>query len=162
RAGYAARLDRFVALADPLAGIPLRGDPADGAPYWDNGWLPPLDALGLYGFLAEHNPRRYVEVGSGNSTRFARRAIADPRLSTRITSIDPAPRAHIDPLCDVVVRQPLERADLGLFADLAAGDVVFLDGSHRAFMGSDVTVFFFEVLPRLPAGVLVHVHDIVL
>ena len=162
RARYAARLDRFLALADPLASIPLRGRVDSGCPYWDNGWLPPLDALALYGFLAEANPLRYVEIGSGNSTRFARRAIDDHCLRTRITSIDPAPRAHIDPLCDAVIRKPLERTDLAVFADLEAGDVVFLDGSHRVFMGSDATVFFFEILPRLPAGVLVHIHDIVL
>jgi hypothetical protein len=29
-------------------------------------------------------------------------------------------------------------------------------------MGSDVTVFFFEVLPLLRPGVLVHIHDIML
>jgi hypothetical protein len=29
-------------------------------------------------------------------------------------------------------------------------------------MGSDVTVFFFEILPLLRPGVLVHVHDILL
>ena len=40
--------------------------------------------------------------------------------------------------------------------------MVFFDGSHRTLMGSDVTVFFFEVLPALPPGVLVHIHDIFL
>jgi hypothetical protein len=45
---------------------------------------------------------------------------------------------------------------------LGPGDVVFLDGSHRVGMASDVTVFFLEVLPRLPPGVLVHVHDVYL
>jgi hypothetical protein len=37
-----------------------------------------------------------------------------------------------------------------------------MDGSHRSFMNSDVTVFFLEVLPRLQSGVLVHMHDIFL
>ena len=36
----------------------------------------------------------------------------------------------------------------------------FYDGSHVARTGSDVNWFFFEVLPRLKAGVMVHVHDI--
>jgi hypothetical protein len=45
---------------------------------------------------------------------------------------------------------------------LERGDIVFVDGSHRALMGSDVTVFFLEVLPRLPPGVVVHLHDIFL
>ncbi|MCW3840458.1 class I SAM-dependent methyltransferase [Micromonospora yasonensis] len=162
REAYAARLRRFLDHGDRLAAVPLRGDLDSGAPYWVNGWLPPLDALALYGFLVEHDPKRYVEIGSGNSTKFARRAVRDHRLRTRITSIDPAPRASVDVLCDEVVRAPLERADLSLFDELEAGDVLFFDGSHRSFMGSDVTVFFFEALPRLRSGVLVQVHDIML
>ena len=40
--------------------------------------------------------------------------------------------------------------------------MVFFDGSHRTFMNSDATVFFLEVLPTLPAGTLVGIHDIYL
>ncbi|MDP9861447.1 MULTISPECIES: class I SAM-dependent methyltransferase [Streptosporangium] len=162
RARYAERLTRFLALEQRLAAIPVREHPGGTTPYWDNGWLPPLDALALYGFLTEAAPRRYVEIGSGNSTKFVRRAIDDHGLRTHVTSIDPAPRATVDALCDTVVRSPLERVDPGLFADLEAGDIVFLDGSHRVFMGSDVTVFFFEILPLLRPGVLVQLHDILL
>jgi hypothetical protein len=39
---------------------------------------------------------------------------------------------------------------------------LFLDGSHRVFMNSDVTVFMIDVLPRVKPGVLIHVHDITL
>jgi hypothetical protein len=39
---------------------------------------------------------------------------------------------------------------------------VFFDGSHRVFMNSDVTTFFLDVVPRLPRGVLVGVHDVYL
>jgi len=162
RGRYAERLDRFLELTPQLTRIPVRGAWAGTEPYWDNGWLPAADSLALYGLLAETNPGRYVEIGSGNSTKFVRRAIDDHGLRTRVTSIDPTPRASVDPLCDVVVRSPLEQADPELFAGLDAGDMVFLDGSHRVFMGSDVTVFFFEILPRLRPGVLVHVHDILL
>lgn len=131
-------------------------------PRWVNGFFPALDAIALYHFIAEHRPARYLEIGSGNSTMFARRAVADHGLSTRITSIDPLPRAEIDSLCDEVIREPLETASLGLFSSLQAGDVLFFDGSHRSFMNSDVTVFFLDVLPRLAPGVLVQIHDIYL
>jgi hypothetical protein len=143
-----------------LAAIPRQCDSGSATPHWVNGWLPALDAAALYGFVAGGHPPRYVEIGSGNSTKFVRRAITDHGLSTIVTSIDPAPRAGVDELCDVVVRQPLEKADLDIFTALDAGDILFFDGSHRAFMGSDVTVFFFEILPRLRPGVLVHIHDI--
>ena len=49
-----------------------------------------------------------------------------------------------------------------MFDELTAGDVVFMDGSHRVFENSDATVFFLDVLPSLPSGVLVGIHDILL
>ncbi len=132
------------------------------APFWQNTWLTGLDAIALYGLLALHRPARYLEVGSGNSTKFARRVIQDQQLPTLIVSVDPDPRAEIDALCDEVIRKRLEDVDLALFDRLEASDMLFIDNSHRVFQGSDVTVFFLEVLPRLKPGVLVHVHDIFL
>jgi hypothetical protein len=37
-----------------------------------------------------------------------------------------------------------------------------MDGSHQVFMNSDATVFFLDVLPSLPAGLLVGIHDVFL
>jgi hypothetical protein len=162
RAVYTAWLHRFLELRADLRRIPLHASRKSDTPAWRNGYLTGLDAVALYGFLACTNPKRYMEIGSGHSTRFARQAIRDRGLRTAITSIDPHPRARIDALADTVVRQPLENFDLGRFNELEPGDIVFFDGSHRCFMNSDVTVFFLEVLPRLGPGVLVHVHDITL
>ena len=39
-----------------------------------NAFLPGLDALALYGMIADRRPARYLEIGSGNSTKFAARA----------------------------------------------------------------------------------------
>ena len=162
RATYADWLRRFLAFREQFLQIAVHARPDAEEPAWVNGYLPRPDAVALYGLLATSNPRRYFEVGSGYSTKFARRAIRDHRLQTAITSIDPQPRAEIDALADTVIRQPLETIDTGCFGELEAGNILFFDGSHRCFMNSDVTVFFLEVLPRLKAGVLVHIHDIVL
>jgi len=162
-ARYAETIDAFMRHARLLREIGREFDPSTPTvPYWDNGWLPPMDAASLYGFLAARNPRRYVEIGSGNSTMFARRAIADHQLRTQVISIDPSPRVGIDSLCDRVVRSRLEYADLGIFDDLGREDMIFCDNSHRSFQNSDVTVFFLEVLPRLKRGPLIGVHDIFL
>ena len=91
-----------------------------------------------------------------------RRAIEDGGLSTRIVSIDPSPRVEIDPLCDEVIRAPLEEVSADLRARLSPGDVCFVDGSHRAFQNSDVTIAMLELLPALPSDVLVGFHDIFL
>jgi len=88
--------------------------------------------------------------------------VHDGGLQTRITSIDPAPRAEVDGVCDEVVRAPFQDTDLGRFAELEAGDVVLVDSSHHVLRNSDVTVFVLDVLPELPAGVLVGIHDVFL
>ncbi len=157
---YKNYLNRFLKYREDLLQIPKNGKSNANAPNWINGWLPGLDAIALYGFLCEQNPRRYFEIGSGNSTKFVRRAITDHDLRTQVTSIDPNPRAEIDPLCDHVIRQPLEEVDPKIFAELESGDILFVDSSHRSFMNSDVTVLFLEVLPELKSGVVVEFHDI--
>jgi hypothetical protein len=144
--------------ADGLGAID-KGHREDFEPCWTNDLFIGLDGASLYGFLRDRRPRRYVEIGSGYSTRFAARAKRDGDLPTKITSIDPEPRVGIDAICDEIVRQPLEAVDLALFSALEEGDIVLLDGSHRVLPGNDVAVFFLEVLPTIPPGVLVGVHD---
>ena len=162
RARYRDLLGRVAGLKDALARIPVRPEPGSMEPAWVNGFLPGLDSAALYGMLALQPPETYLEVGSGNSTRFARRAIRDQGLRTRIVSIDPHPRVEIDSISDQVIRAPLETVDLTPILALQPGDILFLDGSHRVFMNSDVTVAFLEVLPRLARGVRVQIHDICL
>jgi hypothetical protein len=131
-------------------------------PVWNNGFLPGLDMIGIYGMLAHFKPGKYVEIGSGNSTKVAFQAIRDQQLSTEIVSIDPQPRAEIDQLASRVIRKPFEYCDLDLAAELGEGDVLFVDNSHRILPNSDAMVFFMELLPRLKKGVIVHLHDIFL
>ncbi len=132
-------------------------------PAWNNGFFPGLDMVTLYTLLAVFKPQRYVEIGSGNSTKIARKAIQDQKLATRITSIDPFPRASIDRLADEVVRMPLENLnDISFIDTLEKDDILFIDNSHRCLPNSDVTVCFLELIPRLKKGVIVHIHDIYL
>lgn len=159
---YRTILADFLRIAPELRRIPRHVRNTSPRPSWNNKWLASLGMFALYGFIAARGPSLYVEVGSGFSTRVVRQAIRDLGLRTEIRSIDPQPRAEIDLLCDKVIRQPLERADLSFISDLNAGDILFIDGSHRSFMNSDVTVFFLEILPRLRRGVIVHIHDIYL
>lgn len=158
---YARFLTALEAHGDLLHSVPHEVGPGDPVtPYWNNTWFTALDAAALMTLLGWKRPARFVEIGSGCSTRFARHAIEALELPTQITSIDPMPRLAIDGLCDRVVRSPLESCDLTLFDALEAGDILLFDGSHRSFANSDVTVFFFEVMPRLKPGVLVQIHDI--
>lgn len=133
----------------------------EDSPAWNNGFLPGLDIIAIYSLLRYYNPSNYIEVGSGNSTKVVRKAIKDGGLKTKITSIDPFPRANIDHLADSVVRMPIEDVnDFTDFEKLGKGDILFIDNSHRCLPNSDVTVCFLEILPQLKPGVIVHVHDI--
>ena len=131
-------------------------------PYLNNSWLPIFDSFSLYALLSVFNPPTFMEVGSGNSTKFARRAIKDNKLRTRIISIDPEPRAEIDSICDEVIRRPVEEVEPEFFERLKEGDFLFIDNSHRCFMNSDVTAVFIDIVPRLKGGVIIQFHDIFL
>lgn len=162
-ANYRAILEEMRENARWLADIPAEFDEANlPSPAWGGVPYAPFDGLALYTMVRKFQPRTYLEIGSGITTAFAHRAANDAGLRTRIVSVDPEPRAAIDAICDEVVRQGLETCDLGMFEALEAGDILFIDGSHRAFMNSDVTVFMIDILPRLRPGVVVHVHDILL
>ncbi len=160
---YAQLLQTFEPFLPWLEKINFDADPhRPREPHWNNIWMPVLDAVALYCQVAIKRPRYFVEIGSGNSTRFVARAIADHKLDTKIISIDPQPRAEIDALCHEVLRKPLEDCSLEVFNTLDSRDIVFADNSHQAFMNSDVTVFFCEVMPALAQGVTVGIHDIFL
>lgn len=131
-------------------------------PVWNNGFLPGLDIIALYVLIAELKPEKFIEIGSGNSTKVAFKAIQDQKLRTEILSVDPQPRAEIDRLANTIIRKPFENTDLETILNLRENDILFIDNSHRILPGSDATVFFMEILPQLKKGVIVHIHDVYL
>lgn len=151
-------LDEIERHAQTLLG--LDGPPP--APRFDQEWFARCDAAAAYAIVRRHAPRRIVEIGSGHSTRFLARAVADAGLATRITCIDPQPRARLDGLAVEHLALRLDQAPPDLVAGLAPGDILFVDSSHVAMPGSDVDIAFNALLPQLAAGVLVHVHDVFL
>lgn len=131
-------------------------------PTWNNGFLPGLDIIGIYTLLSEFNPKKYIEIGSGNSTKVAYKVKTELKLDTEIISIDPLPRAEIDKLANKVIREPFENIDFNIVDELNENDILFVDNSHRILPNSDSMVFYLEILPRLKKDVIVHIHDIYL
>ena len=126
----------------------------------DQAWFPALDAAVAYALMRERKPQHLIEVGSGHSTRVLAKALGG---LAEILAVDPAPRADIAGLPGVqVVTSTVQSAPLELFDRLGRGDVLFIDSSHILMPGSDVDLMFNRILPRLPAGVIVHIHDIFL
>lgn len=160
---FQAVLDRIDGYAVDLEAIGATAEMSPPPqPRWSQGWFPRLDAAVAYAMVRQCAPRRIVEVGSGHSTRFMARAIADAGLQTELVAIDPAPRADIARLAARHVPTTVQEADPALFAALAPGDILFIDSSHILMPGTDVDYLFNQVWPALPAGVVVHVHDITL
>ncbi len=135
--------------------------------YWDNRVFHYADAFVLYAMLRHHQPRRWIEIGSGFSSAVLLDALdRHPEIPTRPVFIDPDPtRVHAllsetDRERSEYHQQRVQDIPLSLFDSLQAGDVLFIDSSHVAKIGSDVNWLFFEIVPRLRPGVLLHVHDI--
>ena len=134
--------------------------------YTENSQFSWLDARALFVLLLHWHPRRVIEVGSGYSSLLmgdVNARFCGERM--RITCIEPYPRPFLKqglPGITRVVTEKVQSAPLAGFAELEAGDVLFIDSSHVAKTGSDVNFLFFEVFPRLAKGVYVHLHDIFL
>src|SRR5207244_3027383 len=79
--------------------------------------------------------------------------------------IDPYPalelRAGIPGLSQLICSK-IQDVGLDLFGTLQANDIVSIDTSHAVRTGGDVVFIYLELLPRLPPGVVVHIHDIFL
>lgn len=134
--------------------------------YYANDQFPVLDAEVLYCMLCHYQPKHMIEIGSGFSsliTADVNRRILNNKLD--FTCVEPYPRQFLVdgvPGITQLVVSKVEDLDLSFFSALDAGDILFIDSSHVAKTGSDVNYLFFEIIPRLKKGVLIHVHDIFL
>ena len=135
--------------------------------YYENTYFPYADGVTLHCLMRHLRPARVVEVGSGFSSAVM---LDTDELHlggrTQFTFIDPHPdrvEGLLKPAdrgkCRVLAER-VQDVPLDLFQTLGPGDLLFIDSSHVSKVGSDVNHLFLEVLPRLAAGVVVHVHDI--
>lgn len=134
--------------------------------YLDNQVYSRGDAVVLYSMMRSLKPQQIIEVGSGMSTCLmldVNEIFFDNQIS--IKSIDPYPERAKKLLRpgDLMLfdfkTQRLQDVNTGVFSELHANDIVFIDSTHVSKCGSDVNYIFFEILPILKAGVFVHFHD---
>ena len=131
-------------------------------PRWNQTWFPPLDAAITYTMVRNLAPKNIIEIGSGHSTRFMARAVADGLLETKIIAIDPSPRASLEGLNIAFQFTTVQEVDINYFELLMPGDILFIDSSHILMPGTDVDFLINRILPQLPKGVFIHLHDIFL
>jgi len=135
--------------------------------YYDNRFFACHDGSVLFSMLMEFRPRRVIEIGCGFSSALMLDAndhffagameltFIDPQLDKVSPLFEPQGASNATLLPHRVQDIPIE-----LFDRLTANDVLFLDSSHVSKTASDVNYYFFEILPRLKPGVLIHIHDI--
>ncbi|MHB1349603.1 MAG: class I SAM-dependent methyltransferase [Desulfobulbaceae bacterium] len=133
--------------------------------YLDNINFKSGDAEYWYQIIRSIKPRRIFEVGSGNSTLMALRAInanqmEDPSYRCKHVCIEPYEMAWLEDIGVLVVRKKVEDLDVDFFSELEANDILFIDSSHVIRPQGDVLFEYLELLPTLKKGVIVHVHDI--
>lgn len=150
----------------PRLEFPVSRDPGYRF-YLDNPSYGQFDAILFACMVLHFKPRRIIEVGSGFSSalmldlndRFAGGEI-------ELTFIEPYPdrlRTLLRPgdlEAARLIECEVQDAPIELFRELGDGDILFVDSSHVSKVGSDVNHIFFEVLPILAPGVLVHIHDV--
>ena len=128
-----------------------------------NNYFSPADACPSYLIARIFRPKTWFEIGSGNSTRVVRQAISDGNLATKLICIDPYPRVDISSVADEVIRSEVQTMPVHSIVDrLNRNDVLFIDSSHELKAGGDVPYLLLNVIPKLRAGVIVHIHDVFL
>jgi predicted O-methyltransferase YrrM len=134
--------------------------------FTDNGFFVGSDAFTLSGIIQKERPRRIVEVGSGFSSAVMLDTLKHSHKSAELTFIDPYPERLYsiltpdDRSASTIIVSGVQEVPLSVFDQLEAQDLLFIDSSHVAKVGSDVTFIFLRILPRLKRGVIVHFHDI--
>ena len=138
--------------------------------YQKNGMFSGLDARALFTFLRTFRPRFVIEIGSGFSSLLtidtAKRFLGG---DTVIIMIEPYPPHFLTSYLNlnsydkaILYKMPVQDVELELFDQLQENDILFVDSSHVAKVGSDVNHIIFRILPRLHKGVIIHFHDIFL
>lgn len=127
-----------------------------------------VEAHFLHCLIRYFKPHRIIEVGSGVSTYFSLYSLEMNRQADGIPSsmicIEPYPTPKLRKLIAqekiTAYERQVQDVDPSAFEQLEAGDILFVDSSHTSKVDSDVNFLYFDVLPKLHKGVIVHIHDI--
>lgn len=133
--------------------------------YMNNCGFKSGDAEYWYQLIRLIKPHRIFEVGSGNSTLMAIKAIRksheqDPNYKCKHVCIEPYENPWLEKTGATIVRKKVEDCEVSFFSELGENDILFIDSSHIIRPSGDVLFVYLELLPTLNKGVIVHIHDI--
>jgi predicted O-methyltransferase YrrM len=163
--GQRALLEELAAFYPSL---PFTDSGVSGLRYrFDNESYSYADGIFLYCMLRHLKPRRLIEVGSGYTSALTldtNERFLDNRIEC--TFIEPDPKLLFSLISEAdrgrcrVIASRLQDVDLSVFDTLGPRDILFIDSTHVAKVNSDVNHLFFDILPRLAPGTIVHIHDV--
>lgn len=119
----------------------------------------------LYQFIRCIKPKKIFEIGSGNSTKVAQRALVVNQKKDHVYSkhicLEPYEQTWLEKYPGIeLVREKVELYDTSWSEELDSGDLLFIDSSHMIRPQGDVLFEYLNIIPQLKSGVYIHVHDI--
>ena len=134
----------------------------------ENGYCSNGDGAILYSMIRILKPSKIIEVGSGYSTKVINHAriknVQECSVNTEITCIEPYPKKVLLDLninSDIkLIKSKVEDVDEDYFQSLNDGDILFIDTSHVVDIANDVHYLYLKIIPKIRAGVYIHIHDI--
>lgn len=152
---------RFV---EELKDLPLDAGADPNRFYINNPNFGAGDAELYYLLVRNKKPRKIIEIGSGFSTLLCLEAVKKNAAGghpCELVCIEPFEMPFLNRQPSItLIREKVETVDTGLFKSLDENDILFIDSSHIIRPGNDVLFIFFQILPVLNKGVLIHIHDI--
>jgi len=122
------------------------------------------DAEIYYKLIRNIKPKNILEIGSGQSTLIALEAIKKnkniDKINTKINCVEPYENTWLDNFNIKIIRKKIEDLHTNYYLGLKSGDILFIDSSHMIRPQGDVLKIFFEIIPKLKKGVIIHIHDI--
>lgn len=155
-------------FADYYRELPFQAKDTKGFRYYfDNNFYGYFDGLILYSMIRHYRPERIVEVGSGFSSALMLDS-NDLFFNEQIhfTFVEPYPERLLsllkgkDRRKNELIIDSIQNIEPARFRELKENDILFIDSSHIAKIGSDVVYLLTEILPCLNKGVIIHLHDI--
>ena len=129
-----------------------------------NDFFGQADAEIYFQLIRYLKPKNILEIGSGHSTLIALEAIKRNKdvdgIETSMTCIEPYENDWLDKVNVNILRETIEDTDPKNYLNLKKNDILFIDSSHMIRPQGDVLKIFAEILPKLTAGIIIHIHDI--
>ena len=128
---------------------------------YDNGFWPLLDVLGMLAVFENRKPKTFLEIGCGNSTKWARRISDYLELDLNIVCVDPEPRVDVLEVASSFEKRPAQDLPVEWYVKQFEGHATILsiDTSHYCDMSNEGPFLFLDLLPALPWATWVQVHD---